>query len=99
MTVELKTIQVIPRPVQAVQLTDENLSEVAAWVQSKLAFQKVDAVKGQLFLPSVGQFIDILEPGDWVLYDPDQNVFTGAEDSAIQQYYTEVADADTDRSH
>lgn len=99
MTVELKTIQVIPKPVQAVQLTDDNLLEVADWVQSKLAFQKVDAVKGQLFLPSVGQFIDILEPGDWVLYDPDQNVFTGAEDSAIQQYYTEVADADADRSH
>lgn len=99
MAIVTKTIQVVPRPVQAVQLTDDNLQEVADWVQSKLAFQKVDAVKGRLFLPSIGQFVDILEAGDWVLYDAAQNVFTGAEDSAIQQYYTEVTDADADRSH
>lgn len=99
MTVELKSLQLIPRTIQAVKLTEDNLQEVADWVQSKLAFQEVKVTKdGRLLLPSVGQYVDMLEAGDWVFYDPQDNSFRGAEDDAVNGYYMEVPDGDGSRS-
>lgn len=96
----MKTVklQLIPRTIEAVQLTEDNLDEVRAWVQSKLPFHRVHTVKDikVLYLPSDGPYIDVLEPGDWVFYDPQDNLFKGAEDSAVQSFYVEVPD-DADR--
>ena len=91
--IEPKNLQLIPRTIQGVQLTEDNLLEVRAWVQEKLPFQQVSASEksNRLYLPSAGgKYTDILEPGDWVFYDPQENSFRGAEDDAVQSFYVEV---------
>ena len=86
---ELKTLRLKPRYLQAIQYTDTNYAEIKEWVQSNLAFQNVVATAEKLYLPTASG-VDILEPGDWVLYDPEDNIFRGAEDNAIQNFYEEV---------
>lgn len=86
---ELKTLELITRPVRAVQFTGLNAAELKEFVQSKLAFQQVAISETRLYLPSVDG-VDILEVGDWILYDEQDNVFKGATDDAIRAHYREV---------
>lgn len=87
---DTKKLQLIPRTIEAVQLTDENMLEVRDWVQLKTPFQQVVGTEKKLYLPSAGQYVDILVPGDWVFYDEQDDAFRGAENSAVQGYYMEV---------
>jgi len=88
---DIKTIELVVRPVQAVQFTgqDNDNADLQAWIQDRLSFQKVTATADRLYLPSVGG-MEILEQGDWVLYDPVDNAFRGATNEAIEQHYREV---------
>lgn len=86
---ELKNIRLKPRDIKAVQFTGHNHSQLKEWVQGVLSFQNVVSTEDKLYLPTDGG-VDILEPGDWVLYDPADKVFRGATDDAIQNFYEEV---------
>lgn len=86
---EIKKVQLKTRPLQAVQFTGDNAEWVKEWVQGHTAFSKVVANKDRLYLPTAGG-MDILEPGDWVLYDPEDNGFRGATNDAIESYYDEI---------
>lgn len=88
---EIRTLELIARPVQAVQFTGDNWQELRDWVQSKLVFQGVVANEAKLYLPSVGG-MDILEPGDWIFYDEADNVFRGATDEAVNTHYLDTTD-------
>lgn len=86
---DIKTLELIPRNIQAVQFTGDNFSELSTWIQDKLPFQKVTANAERLYLPGVGG-TEILEPGDWVFYDETDNAFRAATDEAVNTYYREV---------
>lgn len=88
---DIKTLEPIVRPVQAVQFTgqDNENSDLKEWIQSKLAFQQVTVTNDRLYLPAVGG-MEILEVGDWVLYDEVDNLFKGATDGAIKNHYQEL---------
>lgn len=86
---ELKTLELVSRPVRAVQFTGDNAAELKEFIQSKLAFHQVTVTEDRLYLPSVGG-MEILESGDWVLYDSVDNLFRGATDDAITAHYREV---------
>ena len=87
---DTKTLTLIPRNIEAVQVTSESIEPIAEWVQSKLPFQKVVVAKDRLYLPSSEITTDILEFGDWVFYDPQDGSFRGCTDDAVQAYYMEV---------
>lgn len=84
--VEIKTLELIARPVKAVQFTGANREEVRQWIQDRLSFQNVTATEDRLYLPSVGG-MEVLEPGDWVFYDEKENTFKGATDEAVRAHY------------
>lgn len=86
---DIKTLELIARPVKAVQFTGENFLDLKTYIQDKLAFQQVSATTERLYLPSVGG-VEILEPGDWILYDEVDNAFRGATDEAVKTHYQEV---------
>lgn len=88
---DIRTLELIPRPVEAAQFTGDNYLELRDWVQGKLAFQQVVATPEKLYLPAVGG-VDILEPGDWAFYDPQDNVFRGATDEAVKSHYVDTTD-------
>lgn len=85
----MKELELIARPVKAVQFTGQNAAELKEFIQDRLSFQQVTITEARLYLPAVGG-MEILECGDWVLYDPVENVFRGATDDAIQTHYREV---------
>lgn len=87
---DVKKLQIIPRPIEAVQLTDSNIPEVRDWVQSQLAFQNVVGTAEKLYLPESNSITSILEPGDWVFHDTADNSFRGAEDAAVKAFYEEI---------
>lgn len=88
---DIRKLELIPRPIEAVQFTDSNIAELREWIQGKLAFQAVTGTPERLYLPSVGG-TEILYPGDWVFYDRDDNTFKGATDEAVKNYYNDVTD-------
>lgn len=87
---DIKTLELIPRNIQAVQFVGSNAAELKEWIQSKLAFQQVTATADRLYLPTAENGMDILEPGDWVFYDSVDNGFRGATDEAVNTHYREV---------
>lgn len=89
---DIRTIELAPRPVKAVQFTGDNAEWLRQWIQDKLSFQQVTATADRLYLPSVGG-AEILEPSDWVLFDPQDNAFRGATDEAVQNFYRDVEGA------
>lgn len=88
---DIRTLELIARPVKAVQFTESNAEELRDWVQSHLAFQQVVGNSERLYLPAVGG-TDILEPGDWVFYDEADNAFRGATDEAVKTHYLDTTD-------
>lgn len=96
MTLTVKTLQLIPRDIQAIQITEENLREVVVYVQGRMPFHKVKSNSHQIWVPSADGAMDILEPGDWLFDDGD--AFRGATDEAVQAYYVEVPGGSGDRS-
>lgn len=86
---DIKTLEIIVRPVKAVQFTGENAAELKTYIQDRLSFQQVSATPERLYLPSVGG-TEILEVGDWVLYDEVDNAFRAATDEAVKTHYQEV---------
>ena len=88
---DIRTLDPITRPIQAVQFTGSNFVEVQTWVQDRLSFQTVTANVDRLYLPSVGG-AEILEPGDWVFYDKVDNVFRGATDGAVKNHYRDITE-------
>lgn len=91
---KIKTVELIVRPVKAVQFTGEpnETEDLRNWIQDKLSFQQVTATNERLYLPSVGG-MEILVVGDWVLFDEQDRVFRGATDDAIKAYYREIPEA------
>ena len=89
---DIRKLELIPRPVEAVQFTNSNSNELKEWVQGKLSFQGVTATPERFYLPSVGG-TEILYPGDWVFYDRQDNVFKGATDEAVKTHYKDVTEA------
>lgn len=89
---DIRTLELIARPVEAVQFTDSNVNELKDWIQGKLAFHNVAATSERLYLPAVGG-TDILEPGDWVFYDRQDNAFKGATDEAVKTHYRDITEA------
>lgn len=88
---DIRTLELIARPVQAVRFTGDNAEELKQWVQNKLAFQQIVANESKFYLPSVGG-VDILEPGDWIFYDENDNIFRGATDEAVKSHYIDTTD-------
>jgi len=88
---EIRTLELISRPIQAAKFTGDNWIEIRDWVQSKLPFQNVVANESKLYLPTVDG-MDILEPGDWVFYDEPDNIFRGATDEAVTTHYIDTTD-------
>ena len=86
---DIRTLELIARPVEAAQFTGDNYPELQQWVQDKLAFQQVTANAERFYLPSVGG-TEILEPGDWIFYDSVDNAFKGATDDAVKNHYVDV---------
>lgn len=88
---DIRTLELIPRPVQAVQFTGDNAEWLRQWIQDKLSFQNVVATETRLYLPSVGG-VEVLQPGEWVFYDPKDGAFRGATDEAVQNFYVDVTE-------
>lgn len=88
---DIRTLELIARPVEAVQFTDSNVNELKDWVQGKLAFHQVTGTPERLYLPSVGG-TEILEPGDWVFYDRQENTFKGATNDAVVNHYRDITE-------
>ena len=88
---DIKKLRLIPRDIEAVQFTGDNFEWLRQWVQDKLPSQNVTATADRLYLPSVGG-AEILEPGDWVFYDPQDKAFRGATDEAVTTFYEEIVD-------
>lgn len=86
---ELKTLQIIPRPIKAVRFMGANHNEIREWVQGVLSFQNVVSNEEKVYLPT-SYGVDIVEPGDWVFYDPQDKGFRGATDDAVKAFYEEV---------
>lgn len=89
---DIRTLELIARPVEAVQFTETNSNELKDWIQGKLSFHNVVATAERLYLPSVGG-VEILEPGDWVFFDRQDNAFKGATDEAVKTHYLDTTEA------
>jgi len=87
--VDIRTLELIPRPIEAARFTGDNAEELKQWVQGKLAFQNVVATADRFYLPSVGG-VDVLEVGDWIFYDSADNSFRGATDEAVSTHYIDT---------
>lgn len=88
---DIRKLELIARPVEAVQLTNNNVNELKDWIQGKLAFQQVTGTEDRLYLPAIGG-TEILEPGDWVFYDREDNAFKGATDGAVVNHYRDITE-------
>lgn len=88
---DIRTLELIARPVEAVQFTGDNVNEVKTWVQENLSFHNVSATEERFYLPSVGG-TEILYPGDWVFRDPIDNVFKGATHEAVKTHYRDTTE-------
>lgn len=86
---DIKNVVLVPRELQAAQFTGDNWQEMQAWIQGVLAFHQVTANEERLYLPGPGG-VEVLEPGDWVLFDPRDTYFRGATDDAIVNFYEAV---------
>lgn len=88
---DVRTLDPITRPIEAVQFTGDNVSELKEWVQDRLSFQQVTATPERFYLPSVGG-TEILYPGEWVFYDKVDNAFRGATDEAVKDHYRDITE-------
>lgn len=90
---DIRTLELIPRPIEAAQFTGDNAEELRQWVQDRLAFQNVVATADRFYLPAVGG-VDVLEPGDWIFFSPEDNSFRGATDEAVKTHYIDTTDVE-----
>lgn len=88
---DIRTLDPVTRPLQAAQYTGGNFAELQQWVQDRLSFQQVSANEKRFYLPAIGG-VEILEPGDWILFDSVDNAFRGATDEAVKNYYTDITE-------
>lgn len=88
---DIRTLELIARPVEAVQFTDSNVNELREWVQENLAFHNVSATAERFYLPAVGG-TEILVPGDWIFRYPIDNTFKGATDKAVKTHYLDITE-------
>ncbi len=84
--VDVKRLELVARPIEAVQYTGDNYVEVKDWVQGYLTFAQVTATAERLYLPGIDG-VEVLEPSSWVFRDPESNTFRGATDDAVKQFY------------
>lgn len=88
---DIRKLELVARPVEAVQLTEANLNDIREWVQGKLAFQVVTGTNDRLYLPAVDG-TRVTQVGDWVFYDRQDNAFTSATDEAVKIHYRDITD-------
>lgn len=88
---DVRTLDPITRPIEAVQFTGDNAADLKEWVQDRLSFQQVTATTERFYLPSVGG-MEILYPGDWIFYDSTDNAFRGATDEAVKTHYSDITE-------
>lgn len=88
---DIRTLELIARPIQAAQFTGDNAQVLKDWVQGVLSFQNVVATAERFYLPAVGG-VDLLEPGDWIFFDEEEKSFRGATDEAVKSHYLDTTD-------
>lgn len=92
---ELSKVTLIPRPLFAVQYTEENAEEVRQWVQDNSPFSNIvrDVKTGRLYLPIArGASMDVVEYGEYILFDEQSADFVSTTEEAYLTYYAEVVD-------
>lgn len=88
---DIRTIELVPRPLEAVRLTEEDASAIRQWVQDRTgAGMVVLAPDRSLYIQGVSG-TEKVELGEWILYDLTDDVFTSATDGAIRAFYREVS--------
>lgn len=84
-------IQIIQRPLEAVQFTEENAEAVRQWVQDNTMWTEIVCKNGRLYLPvNKGRELDIVLFGEYVVFDPDSKDFTSMTAEAYHEFYEEV---------
>jgi hypothetical protein len=90
---ELREVQLIPRTLQAVEYTEAEAEAIRQWVQDNSPFSQIvrDPVSGRLYLPiAKGQSMDVVEYGEFILFDPVSVDFISTTAEAYHEFYQEV---------
>lgn len=92
---DITRIHLIPKPLEAVQYTEQDREAIRQWVQDHSTFTEIvlDRDNGRLYLPTErGASMEIVEYGEWILRDPDSNDFVSATHEAVSEHYETVED-------
>lgn len=88
----IKTVRLIPRDLEAVEYTEQDAETIRLWIQGYSTFQEIvrDAKTGRLYLPIEGDTLDIIEYGEFVLHEPGTSNFRSVTPDAFYEFYEEV---------
>jgi hypothetical protein len=90
---ELRDVTLIQRPLKAVEYTEAEAEAIRQWVQDNSPFANIvrDPESGRLYLPiAKGQSMDVVEYGEYILFDPVSVDFISTTAEAYHEYYQEV---------
>lgn len=85
-------VQLIQRPLEAVEYTEAVAEEVRQWVQDHSSFNEIvrDPNSGRLYVPIGGDTIDIVEYGEYILHEPGTGNFISVTPDAYHEFYEEA---------
>lgn len=88
----ITTVQVIQRPLEAVEYTEADAEAVRQWVQDHSSFNEIvrDPNSGRLYIPISGDTIDIVEYGEYILHEPGTGNFVSVTPDAYHEFYEAV---------
>lgn len=89
----LTNVTLIPRTLQAIQYTEEEAEAIRQWIQDNSPFSQIvrDPSSGRLYLPiAKGASMDVVEYGEYILFDPEGIDFVSTTAEAFNEYYQEV---------
>lgn len=87
------TVQLIARPLEAVEYTEATGEEVRQWVQDHSTFVEIvrDLNSGRLYLPIEGDTVDIVEYGEFILHEPGTGNFRSVTPEAYHEFYEVIS--------
>lgn len=92
MSLDLTMIQVITRPLESVEYTEQNAEAVRQWVQDTSTFQEIvrDATSGRLYIPIGEGTLDIVEYGEFLIHEPGTGNFRSVTPEAYHEFYERI---------
>lgn len=89
---DIRNIELVPRPLQAVRLTEQDAHDIRQWVQDRTPSGTVVlAPDRSLYIHGVDG-TEKVEVGEWILFDLTDQVFTSATEGAIRAFYRDLDD-------